>query len=187
MMSSLFVTNNFKKVMNKGGVATEEKEAIELQPQKKGTKLSDFMARKKDTTTSCIPTILLLSHILVFEDKTRASHKLFAFGLERYEALVGQLDMPLISLIGVNSRINTIITSLKALDDSFSSRNHVRNFLRALPTKWRPKFTVVLEKDLEISKSKKEKYKSLALKARKVLSEEEKTYSDNDDEKYALA
>nr|GEX67826.1 hypothetical protein [Tanacetum cinerariifolium] len=103
MMSSLFVTNNFKKVMNEGGVATEEKEAIELQPQKKGTKLSDFMARKKDTTTSCIPTILLLSHILVFEDKTRASHKLIAFGLERYEALVGQLDMPLISPIGVNS------------------------------------------------------------------------------------
>nr|GEZ70179.1 hypothetical protein [Tanacetum cinerariifolium] len=64
MMSSLFITNNFKKVMNEGGVVTEENEAIELQPQKKGTKLSDFMARKKDTTTSCIPTILLLSHIL---------------------------------------------------------------------------------------------------------------------------
>nr|GEY42221.1 hypothetical protein [Tanacetum cinerariifolium] len=47
MMSSLFVTNNFKKVMNEGGVVTEEKEAIELQPQKKGTKLSDFIARKK--------------------------------------------------------------------------------------------------------------------------------------------
>nr|GFB02310.1 UBN2 domain-containing protein [Tanacetum cinerariifolium] len=67
-------------------------------------------------------------------------------------------------------------------------------FLRALPTKWRPKVTaieeskdlstlpldelndnlkvyeVVLEKDLEISKSKKEEYKSLALKERKVLS-----------------
>ncbi|GJV90893.1 hypothetical protein Tco_1538706 [Tanacetum coccineum] len=33
---------------------------------------------------------------------------------------------------------NTIITSLKSLDESFSSRNHVREFLRALPTKWRP-------------------------------------------------
>ncbi|GJX50156.1 UBN2 domain-containing protein [Tanacetum coccineum] len=100
---------------------------------------------------------------------------------------------------------NTIITSLKALDESFSSRNHVRKFLRALPTKWRPKVTaieeskdlstlpldelignlkvykVVLEKDLEIFKNKKEKYKSLALKARKVLSEEEATSSDSDD------
>ncbi|GJV68541.1 retrovirus-related pol polyprotein from transposon TNT 1-94 [Tanacetum coccineum] len=74
---------------------------------------------------------------------------------------------------------NTIITSLKALDESFSSRNHVRKFLRALPTKWR-------QKDSEISNSKKEKYKSLALKARKVLSEEEATSSDSNDEEYAI-
>ncbi|GKD93915.1 hypothetical protein Tco_1373752, partial [Tanacetum coccineum] len=40
-------------------------------------------------------------------------------------------------------------------------------------------YEVVLEKDLEISKNKKEKYKSLALKARKVLSEEEATSSDS--------
>ncbi|GJV00077.1 hypothetical protein Tco_1329347 [Tanacetum coccineum] len=78
-----------------------------------------------------------------------------------------------------NNRFNTIITSLKALDESFSSRNHVRKFLRALPTKWHPKVTtievskdlstllldelignlkvyeVVLEKDSEASKNKK--------------------------------
>nr|GEW01002.1 zf-CCHC domain-containing protein/UBN2 domain-containing protein [Tanacetum cinerariifolium] len=45
---------------------------------------------------------------------------------------------------------------------------------------------VVLEKDLVISKNKKEKYKSLALKARKVLSEEKETSSDSDDEEYAM-
>ncbi|GJY08633.1 zf-CCHC domain-containing protein [Tanacetum coccineum] len=74
---------------------------------------------------------------------------------------------------------NTIITSLKSLEESFSSRNHVREFLRALPTKWHPKVTkieeskdlstlpldelidnlkvykVVLEKDSEASKIKK--------------------------------
>nr|GEZ13203.1 hypothetical protein [Tanacetum cinerariifolium] len=44
-----------------------------------------------------------------------------------------------------------------------------------------------LEKDLEVSKSKKEKYKSLALKSRKVLSEEEATSSDSNDEEYAMA
>ncbi|GKF45438.1 hypothetical protein Tco_0131990 [Tanacetum coccineum] len=33
------------------------------------------------------------------------------------------------------ARFSTIITSLKALDKSFSSRNHVRKFFRALPTK----------------------------------------------------
>nr|GEW69714.1 copia protein [Tanacetum cinerariifolium] len=104
-----------------------------------------------------------------------------------------------------------IITSLKTLDESFSSRNHVRKFLRALPAKWHPKVTaiyeskdlstlsldelignlkvyeVVLEKDLEISKNKKDKYKSLALKARKVLSEEEASSSDSNDEEYAMA
>nr|GEY66901.1 zf-CCHC domain-containing protein/DUF4219 domain-containing protein/UBN2 domain-containing protein [Tanacetum cinerariifolium] len=78
---------------------------------------------------------------------------------------------------------NTIVTSLKAPDESFSSRNNVRKFLRALPTKWHPKVTaieeskdlptllldelignlnvdeVVLGKDPGVSKNKKEKYK----------------------------
>ncbi|GJS17418.1 hypothetical protein Tco_0411890 [Tanacetum coccineum] len=108
------------------------------------------------------------------------------------------------------ARFNTIITSLKALDESFSSRNHVRKFLRALPTKWRLKVTaieeskdlltlrldelignlkvyeVVLEKDLETSRNKKEKYKSLALKARKVLCEEATSLESNDEE-YSMA
>ncbi|GJY70058.1 zf-CCHC domain-containing protein [Tanacetum coccineum] len=106
---------------------------------------------------------------------------------------------------------NTIITSLKALDESFSSRNHVRKFLTTLPTKWRPKVTaikeskdlstllldefignlkvykVVLGKDSEASKKKKETYKSLALKAKRVSSDEEALCSDSDDEEYAMA
>ncbi|GJY30903.1 hypothetical protein Tco_0414398 [Tanacetum coccineum] len=106
---------------------------------------------------------------------------------------------------------NTIITSLKALDESFLSRNHVRKFSRALPSKWRPKVTaiekskdlsklsldklvgnlkvyeVVLEKDLEIAKNKKEKYKSLELKARQVLSDDDTSFSDSNDEEYAMA
>ncbi|GJV96858.1 hypothetical protein Tco_1548435 [Tanacetum coccineum] len=47
-------------------------------------------------------------------------------------------------------------------------------------------YEVVLERDLEISKNKKEKYKSLALKARKVLSKEEAISSDSNDEEYAM-
>ncbi|GJV59129.1 hypothetical protein Tco_1260717 [Tanacetum coccineum] len=47
------------------------------------------------------------------------------------------------------ARFNTLITSLKALDESFSNRNHDRKFLRAIPTKWRPKVTAIEEsKDL---------------------------------------
>ncbi|GJT47599.1 hypothetical protein Tco_0973756 [Tanacetum coccineum] len=48
-------------------------------------------------------------------------------------------------------------------------------------------YEVVIEKDLGISKNKEEKYKSLAPKARKVLSEEEATTSDSNDEEYAMA
>ncbi|GJT18081.1 hypothetical protein Tco_0876787 [Tanacetum coccineum] len=106
---------------------------------------------------------------------------------------------------------NSLIITHQALDESFSSRNHVRKFLRALPTKWHPKVTtieeskdlstlpldefignlkvyeVMLEKDSEISKGKKEKYKSLTLKARKASSDEEVSCSESDDEEYAMA
>nr|GEZ86953.1 zf-CCHC domain-containing protein/DUF4219 domain-containing protein/UBN2 domain-containing protein [Tanacetum cinerariifolium] len=108
------------------------------------------------------------------------------------------------------ARFNIIITSLKALDESFSSRNHVRKFLRATPTKWHLKVTiikeskdlstlllyelignvkiyeVVLENDSEASKNKKEKYKSLALKTKKVSSDEEATSSDSEEEEYIM-
>ncbi|GJR58936.1 hypothetical protein Tco_1501098 [Tanacetum coccineum] len=47
------------------------------------------------------------------------------------------------------ARFNTIITSLKALDEGFSSNNYVRKFLRALHPKWRAKVTAIEEsKDL---------------------------------------
>ncbi|GJV35150.1 hypothetical protein Tco_1407627 [Tanacetum coccineum] len=98
-----------------------------------------------------------------------------------------------------------------APSSSAASRNHVRKFLRALPSKWRPKVTaieeskdlsklsldelvgnlkvyeVILEKDLEIAKNKKEKYKSLALKAKQVLSDDDTSSSDSNDEEYAMA
>ncbi|GJY83177.1 hypothetical protein Tco_0496553 [Tanacetum coccineum] len=35
------------------------------------------------------------------------------------------------------TRFNAIVTSLKSLDQGYSSKNHVRKFLRALPLKWR--------------------------------------------------
>ncbi|GKC37028.1 hypothetical protein Tco_1049412 [Tanacetum coccineum] len=47
------------------------------------------------------------------------------------------------------ARFNTIITSLKALDEGFSSKNYVRKFFRALHPKWRTKVTAIEEsKDL---------------------------------------
>nr|GEW83584.1 RNA-directed DNA polymerase, eukaryota [Tanacetum cinerariifolium] len=43
------------------------------------------------------------------------------------------------------ARFNNIITSLKALDKGFSSKNYVRKFIRALHPKWREKVTAIEE------------------------------------------
>ncbi|GJS30261.1 zf-CCHC domain-containing protein [Tanacetum coccineum] len=78
------------------------------------------------------------------------------------------------------ARFNTIITSLKALDEGFSSKNYVRKFLRALHPKWRAK-------DSEIYRGKKERVKSIALKSKKESSDDETSTSGSDDEEYVLA
>ncbi|GJR91259.1 hypothetical protein Tco_0215270 [Tanacetum coccineum] len=107
------------------------------------------------------------------------------------------------------ARFNTIITSLKALDEGFSSKNYVRKFLRALHPKWRAKVTaieeskdlsslaldelignlkvheVVMEKDSKIYKGKKEQIKSITLKTKKESSDDETLTSKSDDEEYA--
>ncbi|GJT10770.1 hypothetical protein Tco_0857812 [Tanacetum coccineum] len=80
------------------------------------------------------------------------------------------------------ARFNTIITSLKALDEGFSSKNYVRKFLRALHPKWRVKVTTIEEsKDLS----------SLALdeligNLKKESSDDETSTSRSDDEEYAM-
>ncbi|GJZ83301.1 hypothetical protein Tco_0648474 [Tanacetum coccineum] len=43
------------------------------------------------------------------------------------------------------ARFNIIITSLKALDEGFSSKNYVRRFFRALHPKWRAKVMAIEE------------------------------------------
>ncbi|GJZ13770.1 retrovirus-related pol polyprotein from transposon TNT 1-94 [Tanacetum coccineum] len=107
-------------------------------------------------------------------------------------------------------RFNTIITSLKVLDEGYSSKNYVRKFLRALHPKWRAKVTVIeeskdltslsldelignlkfhemiIKKDSEIVKAKVER-KSLALKAKKESSDEECSTFGSKDEEYAIA
>nr|GEX45574.1 hypothetical protein [Tanacetum cinerariifolium] len=72
------------------------------------------------------------------------------------------------------ARFNTIITSLKAFDESFSSKNYVRKFLRDLHPKWG-------------AKRKKERVKSIALKAKKESSDDETSTSGSDDEEYVMA
>ncbi|GJV51145.1 RNA-directed DNA polymerase [Tanacetum coccineum] len=114
------------------------------------------------------------------------------------------------SIDGGFARFNTIITSLKALDKGFSSKNYVRKFLRALHPKWREKVMaieeskdlsslaldelidnlkvheVVMEKDSKIYKGKKERIKSIALKAKKESSDDETLTSESDYEEYVM-
>ncbi|GJW79001.1 zf-CCHC domain-containing protein [Tanacetum coccineum] len=108
------------------------------------------------------------------------------------------------------ARFNTIITSLKALDEGYSSKNYVRKFLRALHPKWRAKVTtieeskdltslsldelignlkvheMIIKKDSETIKEKVER-KSLSLKAKKESSDEECSTSGSEDEVYTMA
>ncbi|GKD88641.1 hypothetical protein Tco_1364148 [Tanacetum coccineum] len=113
--------------------------------------------------------------------------------VQQYEQFVISEDE---SIDSAFARFNTIITSLKALDEGYSSKNYVRKFLRALHPKWREKVTaieeskdltslsidelignlkvheMIIKKDSEIVKAKVER-KSLALKAKKESSDEE--------------
>nr|GEW29447.1 hypothetical protein [Tanacetum cinerariifolium] len=108
------------------------------------------------------------------------------------------------------SRFNTIITSLKALNEGYYSKNYVRKFLRVRHPKWRVKVTtiedskdwtslsldelirnikvhdLIIKKDFEIVKGKGER-RSLALKAKKESSDEESLTFGSKDEEYALA
>nr|GEW82542.1 zf-CCHC domain-containing protein/DUF4219 domain-containing protein/UBN2 domain-containing protein [Tanacetum cinerariifolium] len=108
------------------------------------------------------------------------------------------------------ARFNTIITSLKALDECYSSKNYVRRFLRALHPKWRANVTaieeskdltslsldelienlkvyeMIIKKDSKIVKAKVER-KSLALKARRESNDEECSTFGSEDEEYAMA
>ncbi|GKA31291.1 hypothetical protein Tco_0717596 [Tanacetum coccineum] len=84
------------------------------------------------------------------------------------------------------ARFNTIITSLKALDEGFSSKNYVRKFLRALHPKWRAKVTAIEEsKDLS-SLALDELIGNLKVHE-KESSDDETSTSGSDDKEYAMA
>ncbi|GKA74739.1 zf-CCHC domain-containing protein [Tanacetum coccineum] len=126
--------------------------------------------------------------------------------VQQYEQFVTFEDE---SIDSVFARFNTIITSLKALDEGYSSKNYVRKFFRALNPKWRAKVTtikeskdltslsldelignlkvheMIIKKDSEIVKAKVER-KSLALKAKKESSDKECLTFGIKDEEYAM-
>ncbi|GKB22911.1 hypothetical protein Tco_0862312, partial [Tanacetum coccineum] len=107
------------------------------------------------------------------------------------------------------ARFNFIVTSLKSLGQDYSSKNHVRTFLRVLQLKWRAKvmdieetkdlatlpidelignlkfYEMILENDDIDSKTTKEKVKSLALKAkvtREQISDDNNSQGGSDED-----
>ncbi|GJU62953.1 retrovirus-related pol polyprotein from transposon TNT 1-94 [Tanacetum coccineum] len=122
--------------------------------------------------------------------------------VQQYEQFIISKDE---SIDNAFARFNTIITSLKALDEGYSSKNYARKFLRALHPKWRSKVTtieeskdlisllldelvgnlkvheMIIKKDSEIVKAKGER-KSLALKAKKESSDKECSTSRSEDD-----
>ncbi|GJW32193.1 retrovirus-related pol polyprotein from transposon TNT 1-94 [Tanacetum coccineum] len=127
--------------------------------------------------------------------------------VQQYEQFVISEDE---SIDSAFDRFNTVITSLKALDEGYSSKNYVRKFLGALHPKWRAKVMaieeskdltslsldelirnlnvheMIIKKDSKIVKAKVER-KSLALKAKKESSDEECLTSGSENEEYAMA
>ncbi|GKE38848.1 hypothetical protein Tco_1462253, partial [Tanacetum coccineum] len=117
--------------------------------------------------------------------------------VQQYEQFVISEDK---SIDNTFVRFNTIITSLKALDEGYSSKNYVKNFLRSLHHKWKDLTALsldelienlkvhemIIKKDSEIVKSKGE-MRSLALKAKKESSDKECLTSKSEDEENAMA
>ncbi|GJV22152.1 hypothetical protein Tco_1371172 [Tanacetum coccineum] len=130
------------------------------------------------------------------------------FMFQQYEQFMIPKSSPIDNAF---AKFNTIITSLKALDEVFSSKNCVRKFLRVLHPKWHAKVTTieesknlttlpldelignlkvyeeVIKKDFETVKGKKEQSRSLALKVKKEVSDEDCSSFDSEDEEYAMA
>ncbi|GKE88104.1 UBN2 domain-containing protein, partial [Tanacetum coccineum] len=137
----------------------------------------------------------------------------FIYWKNRFETYVKSKDLDLLHVItndSAFSRFNTIITSLKALDEGYSSKNYVRKIVRALHPKWRAKVTaieeskdltslsldelignlkvheMIIKKDSKIVKAKV-KRKSITLKAKKESSDEECSTYGSEEEEYAMA
>ncbi|GJY67321.1 zf-CCHC domain-containing protein [Tanacetum coccineum] len=84
------------------------------------------------------------------------------------------------------AKFNTIITSLKAVDEGFSSKNCVRKFLRALHPKWRAKVTAIEESKNLTTLSLDELIGNLKV-YEEESSDNDSSTSDSKDEEYAMA
>ncbi|GJX08193.1 hypothetical protein Tco_0196125 [Tanacetum coccineum] len=118
----------------------------------------------------------------LFEGNSQVKDNKIDLLVQQYEQFVISEDE---SIDSAFARFNTIITSLKALDEGYSSKNCVRKFLRALHPKWKAKVTAIEESKDLTSLSLDELIGNL--KAKKESSDEVCSNSGSDDEEYAMA
>ncbi|GJS97686.1 retrovirus-related pol polyprotein from transposon TNT 1-94 [Tanacetum coccineum] len=130
---------------------------------------------KNHTNEQCnkIPPLLKVSE----EDKMNGiSHSNDCVDIHRVIDLNESIDSAF-------ARFNTIITSLKAPDEGYSSKNYVSKFLRALHPKWRAKVTAIEESKDLASLSLDELIGNL----KKESSDEGCSSSGSEDEEYVMA
>ncbi|GJR70116.1 hypothetical protein Tco_0016181 [Tanacetum coccineum] len=154
-------------------------------------------------TTKEIWDTLLITH----QGNSQVKDKKIDLLVQQYEQFTIPKEE---SIDNAFARFNTIITSLKALDEGFSSKNYVKKFLRALDPNWRAKVTTIeeskdltslsldelignlkvykaiIKNDSEMVKGKREQNRYLALKAKKESSDEDSSTSNSEDEEYAM-
>ncbi|GKA57295.1 hypothetical protein Tco_0756483 [Tanacetum coccineum] len=153
-------------------------------------------------TTKEICKTLLITH----QGNSQVKDNKIDLLVQQYEQFVISEDE---SIDSDSARFNTMITSLKSLDEGYSRKNYVRKFHRALHPKWRAKVMaikeskdltslslnelignlkvhdMIIKKDSKIVKAKGER-KALALKAKKESSDKECLTSGSKDEEYAM-
>ncbi|GJZ88984.1 copia protein [Tanacetum coccineum] len=84
--------------------------------------------------------------LITYQGNNQVKDNKIGLLVQQYEQFVIPEDE---SIDSAFARFNTIITSLKDLDEGYSSKNYVRKFLRALHPKWIAKVTAIEEsKDL---------------------------------------
>nr|GEV23807.1 chloroplast J-like domain 1 [Tanacetum cinerariifolium] len=105
----------------------------------------------------------------------------FIYWKNRFETYLKSKDIDLWHII-VDSDYNPTFRNTSTSRDESLPYERLNELIGNLKV-----YEVVLEKYSLASKNKKEKYKSLALKAKNVSSDEEASSSDSEDEEYAMA
>nr|GEZ06322.1 UBN2 domain-containing protein [Tanacetum cinerariifolium] len=137
------------------------------------------MIIKKDS--NIVKAKVEMKYLALKAKKESSDEECLTFGSEDEEYVMAE------SIDNAFARFNTIITSLNALDEGFSSKNYVRKFLRALHPKWSTKVTAIEESKDLTSLSLDELIGNLKVYEPKESSDEDSSTSDSEDEEYDMA